>query len=329
MIFKRDKIKNGLGDAQAEGWERDLLKELATASLKEQRKARRWGIFFKLFTFTYLTVLLVLWVPDKLPEGTLKPGGKHTAVVEVKGVIASDTEASADKVIGSLRKAFKDAGTKGVILRINSPGGSPVQAGYINDEINRLKKKHPDIPVYAVVTDLCASGGYYIAVAADKIYVDKASIVGSIGVLMNGFGFVGSMEKLGIERRLMTAGENKAILDPFTPIKPKDIDHMRGMLDRIHQQFIDTVKAGRGERLKPTKDMFSGLFWTGEESIELGLADALGSSSYVARDIIGAEDIVDFTADEDLLDRLAKRLGAGAASSLANIIGSGSTPALH
>ncbi|MCB1752673.1 MAG: S49 family peptidase, partial [Gammaproteobacteria bacterium] len=206
---------------------------------------------------------------------------------------------------------------------------SPVQAGYINDEINRLKKKYTDIPVYAVVTDLCASGGYYIAVAADKIYVDKASVVGSIGVLMNGFGFVGSMEKLGVERRLLTAGENKAVFDPFSPVKPKDVVHMKKILARIHRQFIDAVKAGRGERLKESEELFSGLFWTGEESIELGLADSLGSSSFVAREVIGAEDIVDFTASEDLLERFAKRLGAGAASTLGWISGAWNAPLLR
>ncbi|MCB1829324.1 MAG: S49 family peptidase, partial [Gammaproteobacteria bacterium] len=295
----------------------------------EQRKARRWSIFFKLFAFAYLTVLLMLWLPEKLPDASLKPSGKHTAVIEVKGVIASDTEASADKIIGSLRKAFEDEKTKGVILRINSPGGSPVQSGYINDEINRLKKQYPDTPVYAVVTDLCASGGYYIAVAADKIYVDKASIVGSIGVLMNGFGFVGSMEKLGVERRLLTAGENKAIFDPFSPLKPNDMIHMRKMLDRVHRQFIDTVKAGRGERLQESEEIFSGLFWTGEESIKLGLADELGSSSYVAREVIGAENLVDFTDKEDLLERFAKRLGAGTVASLSRLMDTMSAPMLR
>jgi len=329
MFFKRKKINSGPAEFRVDGWERELLRELATASFKEQRKARRWGIFFKLLGFTYITVLLALWLPDKLPNANLNPGSKHTAVIEVKGVIASDSEASADKIIGSLRKAFEDSGTEGVILRINSPGGSPVQAGYINDEINRLKKKYPDTPVYAVVTDLCASGGYFIAVAADKIYVDKASVVGSIGVLMNGFGFVGSMEKLGVERRLLTAGENKAVLDPFSPLKPNDVAHVKEMLDGIHKQFIDRVKAGRGERLQESEELFSGLFWTGEESIELGLADHLGSSSYVAREVIGAEEIVDFTASEDLLERFAKRLGAGAASSMARIIGAGSTPQMR
>jgi len=329
MFFKRKKINSGSAEAESPEWERQLVRELATASLREQRKARRWGIFFKLLGFAYVTVLLLVWLPEKLPESALKTGSKHTAVIEVKGVIADDGEASADKINGALRKAFKDTNTKGVILRINSPGGSPVQAGYINDEVKRLRQKHPDTPIYAVVTDICASGGYYIAAAADKIYVDKASIVGSIGVLMNGFGFVGSMEKLGIERRLMTAGENKAILDPFSPLKESDVEHVHKLLERIHQQFIDQVKAGRGERLNETDELFSGLFWTGEESIELGLADELGSSSYVAREVIGAEDLVDFTEKEDLLERFAKRMGAGVAATLGQILGTGSTPALR
>jgi len=247
----------------------------------------------------------------------------------LKGIIADDAEASADNIIGSLREAFEDEKTKGVILRINSPGGSPVQAGYVNDEITRLREKYPDTPLYAVVTDICASGGYYIAAAADKIYVDKASIVGSIGVLMNGFGYVEGMEKLGIERRLMTAGEHKGIMDPFSPLKDYDQQYIAGMLNKIHQQFIDTVKQGRGDRLKDDEEIFSGLFWTGEESIELGLADELGSSSYVAREVIGAEDIVDYTTTEDLIERFAKRVGAGAASTLARIWGVGQGPELR
>jgi len=311
-------------------WERELVRKLAFSSLNEQRRNRRWGIFFKFLMFTYLIVLLVLWWPDTFLDASLiTPGSEHTAVIELKGVIADDAEASADNIIGSLRKAFEDEKTKGVILRINSPGGSPVQAGYVNDEITRLREKYPDTPLYAVVTDICASGGYYIAAAADKIYVDKASIVGSIGVLMNGFGYVEGMEKLGIERRLMTAGEHKGIMDPFSPLKDYDQQYIAGMLNKIHQQFIDTVKQGRGDRLKDDEEIFSGLFWTGEESIELGLADELGSSSYVAREVIGAEDIVDYTTTEDLIERFAKRVGAGAASTLARIWGVGQGPELR
>ena len=311
-------------------WERELVRKLAFSALNEQRRNRRWGIFFKFFMLTYLIALLVLWWPDKFLDASLiKTSSEHTAVVELKGVIADDAEASADNIIGGLREAFEDEKTKGVILRINSPGGSPVQAGYINDEIVRLRKKYPDTPLYAVVTDICASGGYYIAAAADKIYVDKASIVGSIGVLMNGFGYVEGMEKLGIERRLMTAGEHKGIMDPFSPAKDYDRRYIEGMLSKIHQQFIDTVKQGRGDRLKDDEEIFSGLFWTGEESIELGLADELGSSSYVAREVIGAEDIVDYTTTDDLIERFAKRVGAGAASTLARIWGVGQGPELR
>ncbi|MES9937801.1 MAG: signal peptide peptidase SppA [Sedimenticola sp.] len=301
----------------------------AEAGVCFTQRTRRWNIFFKFILFGYLITLLLLWMPDEIPGmDTVKAGGDHTALVEVKGVILDDSEASADNVVTGLRDAFEDDNTKGVILRINSPGGSAVQAGYVYDEILRLKEKHEDIPVYAVVTDMCASGGYYIASAADKIYVDKASIVGSIGVLMNGFGFVDGMQKLGVERRLMTAGEHKGIMDPFSPVKEEEREHMQQLLDKIHQQFIEAVKTGRGERLKDDERLFTGLFWTGEESIGLGLADGLGSSSYVARELIGAEDIVDFTPSEDLLERFAKRIGAGAASAFANILGTGAVPGL-
>jgi len=302
-------------------WEKELIEKLASASLNEQRRARRWGILFKFLTFAYLITLLVLWMPDKFPDAGLTPGTKHTAVVEVKGVIADDMEASADNIITSLRKAFEDSNTKGVILRINSPGGSAVQSRYVYDEIRRLREKYSEIPLYAVVTDLCASGGYYMAVAADRIYVDKASIVGSIGVLMNSFGFVEAMEKVGVERRLITAGAHKGIMDPFSPVDAFDEEHVEKMLARIHQQFIDAVKEGRGDRLKENEDIFSGLFWTGEESIELGLADELGSSSYVAREVIEAEEIVDFTSKEDFMERFAKRIGAGAAANLSSFWG--------
>jgi protease-4 len=321
--------KSTESDTQRQRWERELLEKLASASIREQRRARRWGIFFKFLMFTYLIALLVLWTPGLIPENAMKAATEHTAVVEVRGVIADDSEASADNVISGLRSAFEDDKTKGVILRINSPGGSAVQAGYINDEIRRLKKKYPDIPVYAVVTDICASGGYYIAAAADKIFVDKASIVGSIGVIMGTFGFDKGMEKLGIERRLMTAGEHKAILDPFSPVKPEEAEHIQGMLDQIHQQFIRAVKEGRGNRLKEDDKIFSGLFWSGEESVNLGLADGIGSSSYVARELIGAEKLVDFTPSEDIIERIAKRIGAGAAAFMARTSGFGPAPQLR
>ena len=240
--------------------------------------------------------------------------GKHTALIDLEGVISSNSAASADNLIPSLQAAFKDKGTQGVILRINSPGGSPVQSGYVNDEITRLRALYPKIPLYVVVEDVCASGGYYIAAAADKIYVNKASIVGSIGVLMDGFGFTGAMNKLGVERRLMTAGENKGFMDPFSPRNPKHETFTKGMLNEIHQQFISVVKQGRGKRLKDSPEIFSGLFWSGQKSIELGLADEIGSLESVARDVIKAENIVDFTKHDGFADRLAKRFGACVAS---------------
>ena len=243
-------------------------------------------------------------------------------MIDIRGVIADSAEASADRIIEGLRAAFKDSKTQGVVLRINSPGGSPVQAGQINDEIKRLRAKFPKIPLYAVVDDVCASGGYYIAVAADKIFVDKASLIGSIGVLMDGFGFTGTMEKLGVERRLITAGANKGMLDPFSPLDPKHAEYARRMIGQIHQQFVKVVRDGRGQRLKETPDMFTGLIWSGQEGIKLGLADGLGSLDYVAREVIKAEEVVDYSAHESLPERLAKRLGIGAASAFLN---SGST----
>jgi protease-4 len=300
-----------------------MLHKMLMVSVKETRRGRRWGIFFKLLTFAYLFLLLgLILVSNELDVGqaTLK---EHTALVEVNGVIAPESKASADKIVTGLRDAFEDKKTKGIILRLNTPGGSPVQSRYVNAEIVRLKKKYPKIPVYAVVVDICASGGYYIAAAADKIYADKGSIVGSIGVLMNSFGFVEGMESLGIERRLMTAGEHKGIMDPFSPLAEEDRAHLQRMLDQLHAQFIETVKEGRGDRLKVDEypELFSGLFWSGEEAREIGLIDDFGSSSYVAREVIGVEDIVDFTHEEDVWDRLAERLGAGVAEALARFSG--------
>jgi protease-4 len=300
--------------AQATGWERQAIEKLAQAALDEQRRGRRWGIFFKSLAFIYLFALLIIGM-GWMGKRDVSPG-KHTALIEVNGVIAPNSNASADNISAGLQEAFKDKRTQGVILRINSPGGSPVQAGNINDEIRRLRSKYPDIPLYAVVEDICASGGYYIAVAADSIYVDKASIIGSVGVLMDGFGFTGTMEKLGVERRLLSAGENKGFLDPFSPVLEPQKEHAQQMLDQIHQQFISVVRAGRGKRLKETPDMFSGLLWVGQKSIDLGLADALGSVEYVAREVIKAEDIVDFTPRENVAERLAKRFGAGMAEGL-------------
>ena len=301
--------------ADNQNWERDVLEKLAMSAIQEQRRARHWTIFFKTLTFAFLFLLFFLYM-GWIGQGTEArlSVGKHTALVDLQGVIAADSPASADNVISGLQDAFKDSKTQGVILRINSPGGSPVQAGYINDEIRRLRTKYPKIPLYVVVEDMCASGGYYVAAAADKIYVNKASLVGSIGVLMDGFGFTGTMEKLGVERRLLIAGENKGFLDPFSPMSEKQKEFAQEMLNAIHQQFIDVVKQGRGKRLKEVPGLFSGLFWTGEKSIELGLADEIGSADSVARDVIKAEDIVDYTNREGLAERLARKFGAGLAS---------------
>lgn len=303
--------------ADEANWERGLIEKLAGAALKEQRRARRWGIFFKLLGFAYLAILLVLLVDWRGPDGLVS--GKHSALVDVVGVIDARGDASADRVTEALQNAFKNKNTQGVILRINSPGGSPVQAGIIYDEIRRLRGIYPNIPMYAVVEDICASGGYYIAAAADKIYVDKASIVGSIGVIMDGWGFTGTMEKLGVERRALVSGENKAFLDPFSPVDEKQKRHAQSMLDEIHKQFIDVVKKGRGKRLKESPDIFSGLLWTGEKSVELGLSDGLGSVDYVAREVIKAEDVFDYTKKQDITERFARRFGAAMAGVLAKV----------
>jgi protease-4 len=297
------------------GWERQVLEKVALAAIEEQRRARRWGIFFKLLAFLYLFLLLFL-ILGWIGKTDMAIPGKHSALVELRGIIAADERASADVVVSGLRRAFKDKNTAGVILRINSPGGSPVQAAYINNEIKRLRKAHPHIPLYAVVEDVCASGGYYAAVAADKIFVNRASIVGSIGVLIDGFGFSEALNKLGIERRLLAAGENKGFLDPFSPMDPEQRAHAMKMLEEIHRQFIEVVREGRGERLKETPELFSGLVWTGARSIELGLADDFASAAEVAREVIKAEEIVDFTPQEGLAERLARRFGAAAGAAL-------------
>ncbi len=290
-------------------WEREVVTQLAESSLREQRRARRWGIFFKALTFAYIGGILFMFGDASLTKVNINE--KHTALVELNGVIADNELASADNIVTALRDAFDNENSAGVILRINSPGGSPVQSGYIYDEILRLREDNPDTPLYAVVTDICASGGYYIASAADKIYADKASIVGSIGVRMDNFGFVDAIDKLGIERRTLTAGENKALLDPFLPENEKAKAHMQTMLTEIHQQFIDAVKQGRGDRLDSSVDgVFSGLIWTGEAAVNIGLVDELASASHVAREVIGAETIVDYTLKEDLLERFAERLGS-------------------
>jgi len=306
---------------QGSNWERDLLNRLAFATLNEERRRRRWSIFFKILFFSYLVAILFIAIPsgEREGEGIIKRA--HTAMVQVNGVIADGADANADTIIEGLRDAFDDKQTKGIVLRINSPGGSPVQAGIVYDEIMRLKKLHPDVHVYAVILDVGASGAYYIAAAADDIYVNQASVVGSIGVLMNGFGFVDGMKKLGVERRLLTAGENKGMLDPFSPLREKDVTYIHGLLDQIHQQFIKAVRDGRGKRLKEDPDMFSGKFWTGARSIELGLADGLGSVDFVAREVIGEEDIVDYTPRPDFWRHFADRFGASMGNQLAGKLG--------
>ena len=301
-------------------WQKDIINRLAFAAINEQKRTRRWSIFFKSLIFVYLfMIFMVAYMPHE--EGGNITLGKHTAMVQLNGVIASDAEASADMIITGLRNAFEDEDTVGIILRINSPGGSPVQAGYINDEIYRLREKYPETKLYAVITDMCASGGYYVAAAADEIYADKGSVVGSIGVIMNGFGFVGSMKKLGVERRLYTAGKHKAFLDPFSKENPEEVAHIKTVLKDIHQQFIDVVKKGRGNKLKKDPNLFSGYVWTGEQSLKLGLVDALGSSSYVAREIIKAEKIVDFTPKPNYLDRFAERFGMAMAKVMTEVLG--------
>jgi protease-4 len=299
---------------QAPGWERATLEKLAFAALREQRAARRWRTFVRLAWLAFFIALVWFAVTRAVPSSTKT--GPHTAVIEIQGEIASGRDASAEFVVESMKSAFEDDGAKGIVLLINSPGGSPVQAGIINDEIKRMRAKY-NKPIYAVVEESCASAAYYIAAATDKIYVDKASIVGSIGVLMDGFGFTGLMDKVGVERRLLTAGENKGFLDPFSPMTDAQKAFAQQMLEQIHMQFINVVKSGRGDRLKTdTPGLFSGLFWTGQQAIELGLADQLGNVDYVAREVIKAEDVIDYTRRDNVAERLAKKFGAalGAAS---------------
>lgn len=300
-----------------------LLEKTLLAGVQEQRRARRWGIFFKSLTFLYLFVALAVFVPGLGLKKVAAKGETHTALIEVRGMIMADELASADNVVSSLRAAFEDKKTKGVVLRINSPGGSPVQSGYIYDEIKRLRGLNPDVKVYAVISDLGASGAYYIASAADEIYADKASLVGSIGVTAATFGFVGAMDKVGVDRRVYTSGEHKAFLDPFQPQKPEETEFWQGVLETTHKQFIASVKSGRGDRLKVEQhpELFSGLIWSGEQALELGLVDALGSTSYVAREVIGAKDIVNYTREENPFDRFAKKLGMGVAEHLAMWMG--------
>jgi len=294
------------------------MAHFTTQLLRERRAERRWRVFFKLAWL--LLFALIVWAVFVSRSHTGSTSGPHTALIEVRGEIAADSEASAENLVAAIKGAFEDSTSQAVVLRINSPGGSPVQAGIVNDEIRRLKAKYKK-PVYAVVDEVCASGAYYIAVAADEIFVDKASLVGSIGVLMDGFGVAGTMEKLGVERRLLTAGENKGMLDPFSPQNEKHKAYAQAMIDQIHQQFIKVVKDGRGPRLKETADTFSGLFWNGEEAVRQGLADKFGNLDYVAREVIKAEEIIDYTPKENVAERLAKRFGAS--------IGAGAIKALQ
>jgi len=294
------------------------LERIARELLRQQRSDRRWRVFFRL-AWLGLAVAIA-WSLFSHRVAPTAPSTPHTALVEVRGEIALDSDANAEAILSGLKSAFEDAGAVAVVLRINSPGGSPVQSGIVNDEIKRLKAKHKK-KVYAVVEEICASGAYYIAAAADEIYVDKASVVGSIGVLMDGFGFTGTMEKLGVERRLLTAGENKAMLDPFSPVNEKHVGYAKAMLDQIHRQFIAVVKEGRGQRLKETPETFTGLFWNGEEAVKLGLADGLGNLDFVAREIVKAEEVIDYTPRDNVAERLAKRFGAS--------IGEGAVKALR
>jgi protease IV len=309
------------------GWERAALERIALAAIREQRAARRWKIFFR-FAFLAVLVVLAFAVIDFSGESKISTG-RHTALVTIDGEIAAGGQANAEDITSALDDAFDDDGTVGVVLHINSPGGSPVQAGIVYDEIRRLRAKYPKKPLYVVVGDMCASGGYYIAAAADRIYVDKASIVGSIGVLMDGFGFTGLMDKLGVERRLHTSGENKGFYDPFSPETPKMDAHAQEMLDQVHAQFIKAVKDGRGARLRETPDMFTGLFWTGEKSVELGLADGFGTTDTVARDVLKAPDLVDYTVKESLSNRVARRFGAAVGNAAMKTLSSGAQVSLR
>jgi protease-4 len=308
----------------APGWERATFEKLMFATLDEQRRARRWRSFIRLAWLAFFVFLL--WALMHRGEPSTDKTSPHTAVIEIKGEISSGGDAGAEAVVAAMRTAFEDAGTRAVVLLINSPGGSPVQAGIINDEIKRLRIKYKK-PIYAVVEESCASAAYYIAAATDRIFVDKASIVGSIGVLMDGFGFTGLMDKLGIERRLMTAGENKGFLDPFSPQTEKHRIFAQSMLDQVHRQFIDAVKAGRGKRLKETPELFSGLFWTGQQAIDLGLADQLGNIDFVAREVVKAEELVDYTRRDNVAERLAKKFGAAVGEGAMHALKT--APALH
>jgi protease-4 len=303
---KEQETKNG---TPSHAWESETLAKVLLTALTEQRRARRWGVFFKLLILGYLGIALWLIAPP-LSEQRIRGERAHTAVIDVTGMIAAGEKANADAIIEGLRAAADVAAAKGIVLRMNTPGGSPVQSAYVYEEIRRIKKLKPELPIYAVVADMCTSGGYYIASAADKIFVNQSSIVGSIGVIMDGFGFVEAINRLGIERRVMTAGEHKAILDPFSPVDPVAKEHVQSVLDAIHRQFIDAVRQGRAGRLKEnTPQLYSGLVWTGDEGVKLGLADGFGDVRSVAETVIGAKDIINYTPEENLWDRITGRIG--------------------
>jgi len=315
-------------DTDDPAWERALINKMAAEFLREQRRSRRWGVIFKVGILLYLLLLVGVYYSNGFGD-SLAGDGEHTALIEVEGVIAPGADASADRLVTALRKAFEADNAKGVILRINSPGGSPVQSGYVSDEIHRLREKYPDKPIYAVASDVCASGAYYIAAAADEIYVDRATLIGSIGVRLDSFGFQRAMEDLGVQRRLLTAGDHKGILDPFSPLTEFDREFLQGLLDDLHEQFIAAVKKGRGDRLKGGDELFSGLFWTGEQSVGLGLSDGIGSSSSVAREVIGADEIVKYSKKQDLFERLADRFGTSLGATLARVMGIDGSMALR
>jgi protease-4 len=302
------------------GWEREVIEKLALAAITEQTRARRWSVFFKSLMFVYLIVILGLAIYPKISKEFGVDSKDHTAVINVVGMIADGKDANADSIIESLRNAVKDKHTKGIILNANSPGGSPVQSSYVYEEIKKIKKEHPALPIYAVVSDICASGCYFIVSATDKIFVNPSSLVGSIGVIMDGFGFVETMQKLGVERRLITAGAHKAMLDPFSPPKEDESRYVQSLINQVHQQFITAVKAGRGGRLKENPDMFSGLVWTGEEGVKLGIVDAIGTQDSVAKELIGAEERVDFSRQEHLLDKIAGKLGASFGQAIGSLV---------
>ncbi|MCV6611556.1 MAG: signal peptide peptidase SppA [Amphritea sp.] len=323
-----DAVEELQADLQPENRTKEwrLIERVVLGLQKEQRRARRWGIFFKLLTFGYLFIILGVFLFSSQFAPDVSEPAEHTAIVQVKGAIADGEEANADAIIHALRKAFKAETSKAVIMRINSPGGSPVQSGYVYDEVKRLRELYPEKKAYAVITDIGASGAYYIAASADEIYADKASLVGSIGVVSSGFGFVDLMEKVGVERRAMTAGENKAFMDPFSPLKEKDRQFWQSVLNTTHQQFIDQVKKGRGERISDSDELYTGLVWSGEQALDLGLIDGLGSSSYVARELVGAEKLVDYTPQGSPLQQVIDQLGVSFAKGLASQLGISSSP---